>query len=60
MCNIGPYLGDMTRTYLEVNDGLLPASPTLIIGTADCYRPLARTAGQTHLMDPGAFGAWHN
>ncbi len=47
--HIGPYLGDMTRTYLEVNDGLLPASPTLIIGQPTAIDPSRAPPGK-HIL----------
>ena len=47
--HIGPYLADMTRTYMEVNDGLLPSTPTLVVGQPTAADPSRAPVGK-HIL----------
>jgi phytoene dehydrogenase-like protein len=47
--HVGPYLDDMARTYAEALAGLLPSSPTLVVGQTTAIDPSRAPAGD-HIL----------
>jgi phytoene dehydrogenase-like protein len=43
--HVGPYLDDMARTYAQALAGLLPSSPTLVVGQTTAIDPSRAPAG---------------
>ena len=43
--HVGPYVDDMARTYAEALAGLLPSSPTLVVGQTTAIDPSRGPAG---------------
>ena len=43
--HVGPYVDDMARTYAEALAGLLPSSPTLVVGQTTAIDPSRAPAG---------------
>ena len=43
--HVGPYVDDMARTYTEALAGLLPSSPTLVVGQTTAIDPSRAPAG---------------
>jgi phytoene dehydrogenase-like protein len=44
--HVGPYVDDMARTYAEALAGLLPSSPTLVVGQTTAIDPSRAPAGR--------------
>jgi phytoene dehydrogenase-like protein len=44
--HVGPYVDDMARTYAEALAGLLPSSPTLVVGQTTAIDPSRAPAGE--------------
>ena len=47
--HIAPYVSDLADTYTAANNGLLPASPLLIVGQSSAVDPTRAPAGQAVL-----------